>query len=41
VFSKSAVIPGQAVQLPCKIEPVHTYGGISIPTPCFLSGLWP
>ncbi len=41
VFSKAAVVPGQAVALPCKIPATQAFEGIEIPTPCFLQGLWP
>ena len=41
MFSKAAVIPGQAVGLACKIEPFHNFGGVQIPTPCWFQGLWP
>jgi light-harvesting complex I chlorophyll a/b binding protein 4 len=41
VFSKSAIIPGQVVSLPCAIPPTSTFQGIQIPTPCFAQPLWP
>jgi light-harvesting complex I chlorophyll a/b binding protein 4 len=41
IFSKAAVIPGQAFGPTCQIPPVTPYGGINIPTPCVLPGLWP
>ncbi len=41
IFSKAAVVPGQAVAPPCKIPSSVLYKGIEIPTPCFLQGLWP
>ncbi|KAL6762567.1 light-harvesting chlorophyll-a/b protein of photosystem I [Haematococcus lacustris] len=41
IFSKAAVIPGQAVSPPCAIPPSVQYEGITIPTPCFLQTLWP
>jgi len=41
IFSKAVVIPGQAFGPSCQIPPVTPYGGINIPTPCVLPGLWP
>ncbi|CAL8466832.1 g6368 [Coccomyxa elongata] len=41
IFSKAVVVPGQAITPPCMIPPSVEYHGITIPTPCFLSGLWP
>jgi light-harvesting complex I chlorophyll a/b binding protein 4 len=41
MFSKAVVIPGQAVAPPCAIAPSVDFGGITIPTPCFLQALWP
>ena len=29
IFSKAAIVPGEIVQPPCKIEPVHNYKGKS------------
>jgi len=41
IFSKAIVVPGAAVVPTCAIPPSVQYEGITIPTPCFLSGLWP
>jgi len=41
IFSKAAIIPGQAIVPACAIPPSVVYEGITIPTPCFLSNLWP
>jgi light-harvesting complex I chlorophyll a/b binding protein 4 len=41
VFSKSVVIPGTVVSLPCMIPPTSSFQGIEIPTPCFGQALWP
>lgn len=41
MFSKAAVVPGSAFLPSCAIPPSVEFQGITIPTPCFLSGLWP
>eukprot|EP00775_Hariotina_reticulata_P011970 gene11970-12113_t len=41
IFSKAAVVPGQAVAPPCKIPLYSDFQGVKIFTPCFLQGLWP
>lgn len=41
IFSKAAVIPGQAIAPPCAIPSSVNFQGATIPTPCFLQGLWP
>ncbi|KAG1673212.1 hypothetical protein FOA52_013092 [Chlamydomonas sp. UWO 241] len=41
IFSKAVVIPGQAVGPACMIPATTVFNGIEIPTPCFLSALWP
>lgn len=35
------IVPGQAVVPPCMIPESVTYEGVTLPTPCFLQGLWP
>jgi light-harvesting complex I chlorophyll a/b binding protein 4 len=41
IFSKAAIIPGQAIAPPCAIPPITKFQGIDIPTPCFLQSIWP
>jgi light-harvesting complex I chlorophyll a/b binding protein 4 len=41
IFSKAVVIPGQAIVPACAIPESVQFQGITIPTPCFLQGLWP
>jgi light-harvesting complex I chlorophyll a/b binding protein 4 len=41
IFSKAAVIPGQAVAPACAIPSSVVYQGLTIPTPCMLQALWP
>eukprot|EP00199_Chlamydomonas_sp_CCMP681_P007099 CAMPEP_0119105646 /NCGR_PEP_ID=MMETSP1180-20130426/3554_1 /TAXON_ID=3052 ORGANISM="Chlamydomonas cf sp, Strain CCMP681" /NCGR_SAMPLE_ID=MMETSP1180 /ASSEMBLY_ACC=CAM_ASM_000741 /LENGTH=266 /DNA_ID=CAMNT_0007090759 /DNA_START=39 /DNA_END=839 /DNA_ORIENTATION=+ len=41
IFSKAAVIPGQAVAPACMIPDHIDFNGISIPAGCFLQSLWP
>jgi light-harvesting complex I chlorophyll a/b binding protein 4 len=41
IFSKAAVIPTQAIGPACKIPSSVEFQGLTIPTPCFLSSLWP
>jgi len=41
IFSKAAVIPGQAIAPPCAIPASVPFQGINIPTPCMLQPLWP
>lgn len=41
IFSKAIIVPGQAVGPTCAIPPNVVFQGLTIPTPCFGSGLWP
>ena len=41
IFSKAVVTPSSAVVPECKIAPYQDFPGVRIPTPCFLTGLWP
>jgi len=41
IFSKAAIIPGQAVVPSCKIPEFAEFQGIKIHTPCAFQALWP
>eukprot|EP00798_Chlamydomonas_sp_ICE-L_P027336 gene27336-4635_t len=41
IFSKAIVVPGAAYAPSCAIPSSVVFEGITIPTPCFLEGLWP
>lgn len=41
IFSKAVVVPGSAAGPSCMIPPNVVFQGLTIPTPCVGSGLWP
>ena len=41
MFSKAAIVPGQAVVPPCAIPASVDFGGVNIPAGCWLQPLWP
>lgn len=41
IYAKGAVTPFSKVAPECQIAPSVEFEGVTIPTPCFLEGLWP